>query len=472
MSQTERLAAMTPPRTLAIAILLIAVTAAGCIGEPADSGDDGDPVADEPPLDRPLVVAAVIDTGINPYHETFRDDSPLAHVHPSEYLEGFPADAEALELTFDAGNYTQAVLADCETWRSVEEEKTYWIPGTRIDGAITFQDLPDEIPCEQGELPGAILDRGGHGTGAAGRLAGDGYSLCPTCRIVAVQGFETRSITWAADRSYIDLQSNSWGKLPNSWAESHDERQDLVEAAHAQPVFVAGGNGLAGFFGGSGHPAYFDNVAGSDGIVMVGGHDNGRYTPWTMTMPHVVADANSHPSADSESLDNRSAFGGTSGATPFAAGTFARTILEARRAVDDTGNGVRNGSLVVAPDDADLPEEGPLSDGELTLEEAKATFFRTANPRPVEDGRWDGERCDPTEDTVVCTLYPTTPVAWSDVPEPVPAYYFVGYGQVGNVTLPDHVAAMLGEMPVPDRPMADRFHGLDSQARRTFDEHP
>ena len=47
-------------------------------------------------------VVALIDTGINPYHVEFRDDSALALQHPSTYLEGYPADAEALSLTLNA----------------------------------------------------------------------------------------------------------------------------------------------------------------------------------------------------------------------------------------------------------------------------------------------------------------------------------------------------------------------------------
>lgn len=465
---------------LLLAGLMAAPLLAGCLAGPTD-GDAGT-AGDGAVPDEPHVVAAVIDTGINPYHVQFRDDSPRAHVHPSEYIEGFPANATALHLTFDANNYTEAVLADCEVWSSVEPGQLYWVPGTRIVGAITDDD--EDHDCTEDDLPGRILDRGGHGTMTASRLAGATTSLCPDCLIVAVQGFSPEHMVWAADQPWIDLQSNSWGYTPLPYVTDPDSRRMAKEAAAKQPTFVAGGNGLLGFFGVAGHPAYLDNIAGPDGIVMVGGHDNGRYTPWTMTMPHVVGDVWGHPAAPHDSLDGDDTGGGTSGATPFVAGVFARAVLEARRAVGDLGHGVRDGDLVVASgadgaaggsstdggaDDAALPAQGPLSDGRLSVSEARVATFHTANPRPVEEPRWDGETCDPTR-TAVCAVYVTTPVEWRDVPDDPPAYYFVGYGQVGEGTLGPLLDVLLGKAPLPDRPDADEAYRLDRDVRRFFDD--
>src|SRR5688572_20198135 len=83
-------------------------------------------------------VVAVVDTGINPYHYQFRDDSPRFQQHPSTYIPGFPVNAEALHLTFDAEDYEAAVLADCAEWAKVERGRLYWVPGTRIVGAVSF----------------------------------------------------------------------------------------------------------------------------------------------------------------------------------------------------------------------------------------------------------------------------------------------------------------------------------------------
>jgi len=421
------------------------------------------------------VVVADIDTGINAYHIAFRDNGPDAYVHPSNYIPGFPADVPALNLTLDADSYLGAVAADCDVWNSVEVGQLYWIPGTRIIGARTTDDYADAA-CTEADLPARILDQGGHGTMTAGRIAGEEYSMCPTCKIVFLQGFNAENMVWAAEQGWIDLQTNSWGDLPHSYAADKlgvsvlggNDREAILQAAKLHPIFVAGGNGLGGFFGVTGHPGYFDNVAGTIGIVMIGGHDNGYYTPWTMTMPHVVADANRHPSVLRHSIDEGSETvgGGTSGATPFAAGTFAQAILQSRIAACDYNTGVRDGNLVWGGPDCILPESGPLADGFLSVDEAIMTYYHTAKARPVQDGWFDGPACIADD---CLGLYTTAPVAWADVPATVPAYYYVGYGQVGNVTLADHMAVLMGTSDEPLRDTEDIFFGLDNMVRDSLE---
>src|SRR6266576_3048684 len=84
-------------------------------------------------------VVALFDTGINPYHHTFRDTSPRAYRDPSTYLPGYPKDAEALNLSLDEPDYAKAVKKDCEVWKALKPGKLYWIPGTKIVGAISFR---------------------------------------------------------------------------------------------------------------------------------------------------------------------------------------------------------------------------------------------------------------------------------------------------------------------------------------------
>lgn len=433
------------------------------------------------PAWQPMVAVADIDTGVNPYHVEFRDHSPRAYIHPSVYLPGYSPDVPALWLTLDEPDYATAVRADCAVWSNITAATQYWIPGTRIVSAITFG--PGSTDCDDTTLPGAILDRGGHGTMTTSRVAGSESSLCPMCLIASIQGFSDQSMIWAANQPWIDAQTNSWGDLPTGYAGAvytkapllpvdENDRAAVIDLAAKQATFVAGGNGLAGFFGVTGHPAQFDNIAGPQGIIMVGGHDNGYYTPWTMTLPHIVADANAHPSALFNQVSNRSETGGggTSGATPFATGTFARAIWEARLAMDDHGIGYRDGNIVVAGPEATLPASGPLADGLLSLDEAKTALYRTANPRPVEDGHWDGPKCTGA-DCIVDGLgiYATVPVEWSTVPEELPMYYYVGYGQVGNVTLNHLVDVLLGDEPMPERPVEDQFYTADTQVRELFD---
>lgn len=458
-------------RSVLTAVALILLLLAGCLdsGDPSLEAehDEDDPA--KAASERAHVVIAGIDTGINPYNEAFRDDSDEAYLHPSEYIDGFPADAAALNLTFDAEDYEQAVLADCETWQSVEPGTLYWFPGTRIIGAVTWNEA--DVACSEDGLPHRILDRGGHGTMIASRAVGATQGICDQCKFVAIQGFSTTNMLWAAEQGWIDVQTNSWGTLPDDYVTQGADRSEARAAAMTIPTFVSAGNGIGGFFGGTGHPIWYDGNTGPEGIIAVGAHDGAQPTLWGATLPHVIADGMMSPAAHHNSFggDEHSA-GGTSGAAPFAAGTLARALLEVRTAVGDTGNGPRDGALVVVPEDTPLPENGPLSDGVLTLDELKHVFLRTADPRPERDDWYDGPDCDVTSGSTTCILYITVPVPYSSIPQALPLYYWVGYGGVGNTTWPITVDVLLGDQEEPERPIEDAFFGIDTEMRRTFDE--
>ncbi|HVE74873.1 MAG TPA: hypothetical protein VNA30_07310, partial [Mycobacteriales bacterium] len=71
----------------------------------------------------PSGVVAVIDSGINPYHQVFRDPSPAAQRHPSTRFPGYPTGAQALRLTLGGSSYDDAVAADCErVWKKLKPE--------------------------------------------------------------------------------------------------------------------------------------------------------------------------------------------------------------------------------------------------------------------------------------------------------------------------------------------------------------
>jgi len=89
---------------------------------------------------------AVVDTGINPYHEFFR--APGLE-DPAAWVDGGPEDAEPLDLSLDADSYEEAVDADRDVWDDVqrtedagpdgiEDERLYTFPGTRIAAAVSF----------------------------------------------------------------------------------------------------------------------------------------------------------------------------------------------------------------------------------------------------------------------------------------------------------------------------------------------
>ncbi len=419
---------------------------------------------------EPTAVVSLVDTGINPYHVVFRDDSPRARQHPSTYIPGFPKDAKALPISLGERDYMSAVKKDCKLWESVKPGELYWFPGTKIVGATTFEEFRDFDCANSSFTSGHILDGNGHGTMVASRAAGNGYGACPQCRIVAIQGFSTASVKWAAQNAdWIDAQSNSWGPFLPLWTpvdtpliplwSSPSFVKTVEEAAAKHLAFWASGNGAGTRGGVLGHPTLLDPRM-TPSIVMVGGHDSGYVNLWPDFPPHVVSDSCNSWAAYrdkiNESDDNVG--GGTSGATPYAAGQAARVLLEARKMLFATGTGVEKG--VAATGDAGVTK-GPLADGRFTLKEWKEVLFKTASARPKRQ-KEDGSVCDAVAGLV---LYSSTPVKWEDVPEDYPEYLHIGYGATDDAALQLALQVLTGGKPLPDRSDTDAYFEADGQVR-------
>lgn len=423
----------------------------------------------------PHAVLALIDTGINPYHRTFRDPSPEAYLYPGTYLPGYPADAQALEITLDAPDYWKAVKADCErVWKTIKPGQLYWFPGTKIVGAAYLQSGIATNCDRDPPQVGGILDNGGHGTMVASRAASFEYGACKQCKIVAVQGFTTATVEWAAKHAtWIDAQSNSWGPFlpliqPTASARaapfllvSDSEFVRTVErAGRAHLSFWASGNGALTRGGVLGHPTLLDPRM-TPSIVMVGGHDSGYVNLWPDWPPHVVSDSCNSWAAyhtnTTRSADNVG--GGTSGASPFAMGGAGRMLLEARRILGDSQTGVRGDA--VAQGTAVGVDAGPLADGKLTLAEWKTLLFQTSTARPVRQYE-DGSVCDLVGGLV---LYGSLPVQWKDVPPDYPEYLHVGYGAVDNQSRALAFQVLGGEKPLPDRSRTDAYFAAEAPIR-------
>lgn len=283
-----------------------------------------------------------------------------------------------------------------------------------------------------------------------------------------VQHFGPEAVTWASEQPWIDMQSNSWGPLlplyspvpaPERPVGSDPDFARALEAAAARhPAFWASGNGALFRFGVLGHPtqAAFHFTPS---MIRVGGHDSGRVAVWPGSSPHVISDACWSWAAehyDSKESTARTG-GGTSGATPFVAGIAAALVKEARAILGDADTGVTEGVLARG---AATTAEGPLADGDLTVEELRALLFATADPRP-ERMEQDGDVCDPTSDPFTA-FYPGTPVEWRSVPEGAPAMPLVGYGAVDPTTLERALAVLRGEEALPTRMAEDRFFEADA----------
>lgn len=418
-------------------------------------------------------VIAIVDTGINPYHEVFRDRSPRAYRHPSTYISGFPRDAQALRLTLDAPDYVSAVRADCRTvWSKVKPGKLYWFPGTRIAG-ISFKDVSTHPFC-----PAPLLDGEGHGTMTASRAAATGFGACPRCLVVSVQvplafalqeGKQAQDsviegLEWLGNNAgWIDVESNSWVPGAPAWDPSGEAgmltnnpalTRAIEGAASKHLGFWASGNGAGYKYGVAGHPTTASPHM-TPSVIAVGAHDSGHVTTWHGSPPHVVSDgcdswaaAHDHLSETGERIG-----GGTSAATPFAAGRAARVLAVARGLLGDRSTGVDDGVVARGRPLA----SGPLDDGVFTLEEWRRVLFATATRRPVAQ-REDGPPCEPG-------LYPALPLLWSDVPDAYPEYTTIGYGAVDDPALALATDVLRGAADLPARPETDAFFATEAAVR-------
>jgi hypothetical protein len=467
-------------RALSALLLLVAVAPA------ARAGKDVVKVVrvDEPSA---TAVVALIDAGINPYSSAFRDHSRLAYKPPWTYIPGYPKNTPALRLSLGLP-YDKAVKKDEDLWAKVVPNTLYWIPGTRIAGAISFGaggvNCPTvSVPPVNGQTNSGceehrILDDHGHGTMTASRAAGSPNSLAPGARIVEIEGLGAKGVQWAADEGWIDVQSNSWitfvpPPVPNGTINA------FRDASEKMLVLAASGNGAAFSQGTAPTPTYALSTAPA-GVVIVGGHDNGKMTLWAGAPPHVVADAYAGMTAirdSTEPMRPDPIACCTSAASPYAAGGAIAIIQQARSILGDRSTGVHNG--VVASGPAGAVKSGPLADGKFTLDELKDVFLHTAEPRPSE-GRDDGEihwAGDPRPPdhaefgpggNPFCITCTTTPVAWESIPEDASAYQLIGYGGINEHSVDLATKVLLGKSELPARPMEDQQYQLDQQIRETF----
>ena len=426
-------------------------------------------------------VVALIDTGINPYSPAFRDSSKLAHKHPSKYIPGYPKDAEALRLSLDLP-YEDALKQDAEVWKTVRRGELYWIPGTRISAAISFGDGGTNCPAVSAPPANAlqtgcdehvILDDHGHGTMTASRAAGAPDSLAPTARIVAIEGLGARSVEWAAEQGWIDVQSNSWVSLvppplPSGTTDA------FASSSKSMLTLAASGNGTAFLAGFAPTPTYALSTA-PPGVVIVGGHDNGKMTLWAGAPPHIVADAYAGRTAtrSDDPMKPDPIACCTSAASPYAAGGATAIVLEARRLLGDKTPGTKDGLVACG---RPLPK-GPLKDGMFTLDELKSVMFHTAQPHPGEgkddgDVHWAGDPRPPDRieygpgANPFCFGCTTTPVPWQAIPAAGDATYpFLGYGGINESSVMLAVEVLAGKVPLPQRAGADAQYAADQALR-------
>lgn len=385
------------------------------------------------------VVVATLDTGVNPLHPTFRRDGATAH--PSTYLEGYPTDAPAAELTL-TDSFDDDLL-DSEDGLDAFATGFAWVPGTQIIGAWSH---PDDVdPVFTG--PNGTQYHGGP---AASQIAGRGYGFSEDTLLVVMdrtaQGSSTSAyevnamgLRWAADQPWIDvIHTNIQSPFPwhgHAVAEGRPVSTEDVDAVRyalerGKVVVSAAGNFWA-------LPAETSPHTALPGVLVVGANDNcGGPTDYTNLHPDVVSDGYATPAADPDGYGEVQ-FGGTSSASPRVAGYVAELVLRVRREVGHLG-GIRDGALVVVPE-AQRPEAGPLADGRLTADEVHRVVRHTADPAG-HPSRFDGG-------SGICIPAPgaETGAWWSKL----------GYGEVSEHTIDVAVDVVLGRVEEPARPVED-----------------
>lgn len=426
----------------------------------------------------PEVTVAVVDTGINLYHEAFAAAEPADHDL---------ANATPIELSLGKDDYRSAVQADWDELSSLQSGKLYTFPGTKVLGAVSFLEpagclAPADQTCQRNLSWPRVLDDPAngtpHGTWTASRVVQTGSALATgeDVRIVMVQvqlnGTSiARGFQWVDQQPWIDAVSVSL-YARNALAD-RDFLETLHSISHEKPVFVSAGNGVGGV-GVAPKPDWAWD--GLPDVVAVGGVDNDRLTQWSDMDPYVAADACGAPLAVADgTTGTRDYLGGTSFAAPYAAGAGARLLLEAREVLGDHRIGTRTNDSLSAPQEAwssgyapdaqrvlasgssDRVSSGPLADGTFTLRELKDVLYHTAHTMPTVHAH-DGNLCR------------TSAVPADAVPERG-RFPYVGYGEVSATSLEAALEILDGRTDLPQRSRADQQYERAHELRALTTQH-
>ena len=400
-----------------------------------------------------VTVIGVADSGINAYHlefggATYPDPDVLALTdgfsrHPSEYISGYPANATALPITLGQGYYP---ARDRATWDGVEQGRLYWIPGTKIIGAV---DANDSSASNAAADATPILDDDGHGTGSSSVSAGNRYGYCPTCLLFFVEGLDE---TVATGYPFVDITSHSFGYTggapvgpvlgPNAATRAAAER--------GQITLFAAGNGVGNAFDVP-IATYGSDQTGASWNITVGAlrRDNQRAVVGDGIPVDISAWGDGNlPSACRTGTVGQCAFGGTSAATPYTAGVFGTVLTNVRRAIGDPFVGQRPGQVVA--DGQAIGGSVYLADGKLTRAELREAVLKTAFPL--------------NQDNEVSTFpYPATaPYAGES------NVLFEGYGAATPESARRAVDVILGRALLPDRSFEDEFFAVDQAIKDTL----
>lgn len=393
--------AWTPTQVLGLAAIVALVAFAGCIGldeDPLEEAETEENEFEPPASADDVVVIAVLDWQLDPYHWDYLADYMPQHQDndpsndlpldqdPSLWLPGFPDPSEftsyeALNLTLTPENPDadpdELHEQDEDEWEKMEQttgdEVHYrYVPGTKAIGFITTADRD-----------GYASDS--HGVGASSVSVGNLHGTCPSCLLVFVDLPQPAGEQWVREQDWIDATTHSYegsivgGPVRDSVTDCDtDLRQEAVE--RGQQIFWAAGNGLANTFTAP-QTTLASCEKGPEWTVTVGAiHPNTEASYTGHGKPvHVSNVGQSYPSAGGDSVSDEGSFGGTSSATPTTTGLYAQALHELR-ALTDGDERVQEDGVILEGEAScgDANPDCPMQDGELTVHELRTALFHAA----------------------------------------------------------------------------------------------
>ena len=380
------------------------------------------PIVSDPA--RPRVVVAVLDSGINPYHDFYYAGSPLyPNGHPSavtqEVLDAFGVKPENAVMLTRTGNLANDLAADAAFWSRVTRGETYHFRGTNII-VRSFAGSADVVLRPD-------TSKSAHGVGTSGSvLAANPDAVLLFVEQASRLGSE-ESHAFAFQHPAIDVVSTSYGvSIPNTGFPLPEYRafEHTYEGVvtNGKLHFSSGGNGpgMTPLRAGAG-PWWSIGVSGleegsSEGDTLLSGNFPDFVSDFTQTVPYCM---------DCEA--GLSEVGGTSFSTPRGAGVASRVIQEARRLRGHVGGitAVNGAPTMVAG------AGNPITNWEVR--------------RALEEAAWipDSTAYDPVDGVNDLAGLPINPLA---------PWLQIGWGDLTAAAAKGVVPAALSELGLGDAP--------------------
>lgn len=298
--------------------ILVLVMLSGCLGGVGESDPEAVSARNVSRIGAnqgfvPHVLIGIPDTGINPYHKLFY--RPNLTEHPCTYLQGFSCDMPALELSVGGDSWTEMFESDREIWNSLQRNTWYWIPKT-VFVAVSCG------PSGSFAAEICILDDGyEHGTWVVSAAIREN----PDALIAFAESNGGSISAFTTDKIPVDIYSVSWSDGPGL---------PLMGDVQLPAVYVrAAGNGYT--------TTIPNSHAGHPNIISVGGaYPEDRTQPsGSHRNPEIVSYyIRQMAKKNSASEMVLPPGGGTSFASPSAAGGLSKVVLEVRRSSGYTGS--------------------------------------------------------------------------------------------------------------------------------------